>query len=105
MELEDRKAPLNYSSANGIIEWNVPYSEAYLQDFLDTHGIEEYDGVYLDSGFPLACGIGLPDVIEIWEIVTPYILNILSCTAPKIDEAQKLLDSINELRLSELTDK
>jgi len=79
--LMHNEAVLPFLYSNGAIEWNVPFSEAYLKDFLLTHNIEKEEGIYIESGLPHAGGIGLPDFAVLWDVVTPYVLDILAVCA------------------------
>ena len=72
---------LPYVYSNGSLEWNVPYSQVCIKDFLVTHNIDQDEGIYIKSGTPLAGGIGLPNFILLWDIVTPHVLPIISIGA------------------------
>jgi hypothetical protein len=79
--LMHNESVLPYVYSNDILEWNVPYSQVCLRDFLLTHNINKGEGIYVESGLPLAGGIGLPDFALLWDIVSPYVLGIISTGA------------------------
>jgi hypothetical protein len=72
---------LPYLIIKGRVEWNIPYSEALLSDFLRTHHINDKDGFRIVTGMPLSGGLGLPEITELWDMAIKYVVPILSIPA------------------------
>ena len=63
---------LPYLISEGVVKWNVPYSEAKVSDFIATHAIPD-NTIVAQDGYPQAGGPGFLDWMEIWEQIYPIL--------------------------------
>lgn len=83
---------LPYIISNNKILYDVPYSEAYVFDFIKTHGIQD-SAIRIVTGYPQAGGPGFIELSQLWEQIYPILEQIellLSLGAIAVGTAKKL---------------
>ena len=61
-------------TADGI-QYNLPYSDVKLTDFINTHSIDS-KAIRIVTGYPQTGGLGFIELAEIWNTVQPWLNNI-----------------------------
>lgn len=82
-----------FINVNGVVKWNVPYSEVTISQFVDTHPNVLRDGLEVEYGYPAAGGAGW---IQAWDIIVlwaPVIWQI----AVKLGEAKDIFKNVQSI--------
>lgn len=59
------------------IQYDVAFTDARIIDFIDTHQIDvSNDKLRVLTGYPMAGGLGAPDVVALWNCAFPILKDI-----------------------------
>ena len=79
------------------IQYDVAFTDARIIDFIDTHQIDVgNDKLRILTGYPMAGGLGAPDIIALWIQAYP-ILEQIAVAFTILDYSMKIIKSIGKI--------